>query len=75
MSKYNWINDDVKIDFPLPKILQDKVTELEELDKEMDYRYFDVCEYLDDDAKGYYVAGRISKKQWDMLVTRYDGSV
>ena len=75
MDKYNWINDSVKIDFKLPKILQHKVEELEQLDKNMDYRYFDVCEYLDDDAKGYYVEGIISKKQWDMLVSRYDGSI
>ena len=75
MGDYNWINDNVKIDFSLPKILKDKVIELEKLDKDKDYRYFDVCEYLDDDAKGYYVEGKISKKQWDMLVSRYDGSV
>lgn len=74
-KKYNWINDEVKIDFPLPQILQDKVIELEQLDSEMDYFYFDVCEYLDDDAKLFYVDGVITKEQWDKLITRYDGSV
>ncbi len=75
MKRYTWINDDVKIDFPIPKILQDKVEELEQLDQAGDYCYFDVCEYLDDDAKEFYVQGKITKKQWDKLVTRYDGSV
>lgn len=75
MKRYTWINDDVKIDFPIPKILQDKVEELEKMDQEGDYCYFDVCEYLDDDAKEFYVQGKITKTQWDKLVTRYDGSV
>lgn len=74
-KKYNWINDEVKIDFPLPKILRDKVELLEKLDSLMDETYFDECEYMDDDAKGYYVAGKITKSQWDALITRYDGSV
>lgn len=32
-KKYNWIQDEVKIDFPLPFIIQDIVDELEALDQ------------------------------------------
>lgn len=74
-KKYNWINDEVKIDFPLPKILQYQIEELEELDGKKDYLYFDRCDDLDIDAKNLYVEGVITKEQWNKLITRYDWSV
>lgn len=40
-KKYTWINDDIKIDFPLPKLLQNLVEELEELDLEENWLYLD----------------------------------
>lgn len=39
--KYTWINDDIKIDFPLPELLQNPFKELEELDTEENWLYLD----------------------------------
>ena len=75
MKKYTWINDEVKLDFPLPKILQNKIKLIEKLDAEQNELYFDECGYLDDDAKNLYAEGAITKKQWELIVTRYDWSV
>lgn len=73
--KYNWINDEVKIDFKLPSFLQKKVDMLERLDYEMNDCYFDECEYLECDAKECYVTGVLTKEQWDKLCERYNPSV
>lgn len=74
-KKYNWINDEVKIDFIVPKYIQEKINELEELDRAENDYYFDACEYLECDAKECVVQGVITKKQWEQLCTRYDASV
>lgn len=74
-NKCRWIVDDVKIDFPVPKTIQDKIDELERLDQENNDLYFDNCEFLDDACKFLYLEGIISKKQWDTIVSRYDWRV
>lgn len=75
MMKYNWVNDDVKIDFPVPKLIQEKIDELEKMDTEANDLYWDNCEYLDDTCKVMCMEGIISKKQWDVIVARYDWRV
>ena len=74
-KKYHWINDDVKVDFPVPKLVRDKIEELEKLDHEENDLYWDNCEYLDDTCKMMYMEGAMTKKQWDTVVSRYDWRV
>jgi len=73
LKKYNWINEAVKIDFPLPKGLLSLIEKLEELDACEDYAYFNYSEALDNAAKELVVKGRLSPIQWDLLCARYDG--
>lgn len=40
MKKHHWINDDIVIDFPLPQSMLYLIEELEKLDAEEDYAYF-----------------------------------
>lgn len=74
-KKYHWIVDDVKIDFPVPNIIQEDIDKLEKLDRENCDLYFDYCEVLDDTCKVFYMNGTITKKQWDTIVSRYDWKV
>lgn len=75
MAKYNWIRDEYKIDFELPKFIAREVEELERPDREEDERYFDKCENLEYDAKAFVPEDRMTVKQWETLCNRYDGSV
>ena len=51
MKKHHWINDDIVIDFPLPQSMLYLIEELEKLDAEEDYAYFNYAEALDTGAK------------------------
>ena len=48
---YHWVNDDVKIDFKLPNMIQDLVDELEEMDQNEDWSYFDRCDFIENITK------------------------
>ena len=67
MKKHHWINDDIVIDFPLPQSMLYLIEELEKLDAEEDYAYFNYAEALDTGAKELYRRGTLTRKQWDQL--------
>ena len=71
-KKYRWVNDEVKIDFELPKRIQDMVDELEKMDEEDNWCYFDGCETLEYQSK-LYVPDKLSERQWNKLCSRYCG--
>ena len=68
-----WINKEIDIDFEVPKSLQNLIDELENLDDEENYAYFNYSEALDDGAKELVVKGKLTKEQWDLLCARYGG--
>jgi hypothetical protein len=69
---YHEINDEVKIDFEVPEILQDIIDQAEEADKSDNLMlYCDLSECVDVLAKNLYTDGLITKKQWDTLAMRY----
>ena len=56
------------------KLLRKKLREeLEKLDAEEDYAYFNYAEALDTGAKELYRRGTLTRKQWDQLCLKYDG--
>ena len=73
VKKHHWINDDIVIDFPLPQSMQYLIEELEKLDAEEDYAYFNYAEALDTGAKELYRRGTLTRKQWNQLCLKYDG--
>lgn len=73
MKKYNWINEAVEVDFPLPQGILFLTKKLEELDSSENYAYFNYSEALDTAAKELVVKGRLTQKQWDLLCARYEG--
>ena len=70
---HNWINDEIELDFPVPKSLQYLIDRLEELDRTEDYSYFNVSEALDCGAKELMFQGKLTHAQWDLLCAKYDG--
>ncbi len=74
MSKqYHWVDDTIKIDFKLPKYLQSVVDELEELDQNEDWVYFDRCAFIENCTKEYIYSGELTMEQRDKLCARYHG--
>ena len=68
---YNFINEQITIDFPLPKLMQNTIIEAEELDKQNNPEYFCVAEAIDVLAKQYVASGMWTKTQWDLICKKY----
>lgn len=71
--KYNFINDDVKIDFELSKTMQDLVDKCEEADLINDYGlYMNVADAIDSQGKKEATHHIITETEWKKLVRRYE---
>lgn len=68
---YHYINEDIKIDFPLPKVMFNTIKEAEELDLQNSSEYFAVAEAIDVLAKQYVASGMWTKAQWDLICNKY----
>ncbi len=66
-----FINEDIKIDFPVSKALQEQLDEAERLSQENNTEYFCVADIIDVIAKEGYVNGMYTKEQWERLISRY----
>lgn len=73
MKKHRWINDNIVIDFKLPEKVKMLMNDLERMDEEEDYCYFDWAEHLECVTKEMYVIGKITKAQWDLICRKYEG--
>lgn len=69
----NWVNNEVKIDFELPKRIQNILNEMEEANRKDEFgTYFELVEVLDVVCKNYCgEEGGITKKQWEIIDERY----
>ena len=73
-EKYNWIQDDIELDFIPNKALQGLMKEAEEFDLAGDaIGYFTTAEGIDVYAKASYSRGQITQKQWDDICDKYPG--
>ena len=70
MSKKR-INDEVKIDFEVPKLLKNTMDKAEELDRIGHVEYTAVADQIDVICKGYVTTGHMTEEQWDIVVSRY----
>ena len=69
---YNFLNDDYKIDFPLPPALKELVEKAEKFDKENNYgMYLLYSEEIWVSAKNCTVTGELTKREWDILSARF----
>lgn len=69
----NYIDDTIKIDFPVNKPLQYAMQQCEIDDQEDNYgKYMNDVDFLVDNlAKAAYVGREISKAQWELIERRY----
>ena len=65
------INDKIKIDFKVPKLLQNTMDEAEELDRIGSVEYTAVADSIDVICKGYVTTGHMTEEQWDTIIDRY----
>ncbi len=72
MLKYNYINNDVKIDFELSHTMQDLVDKAEKADILEDYGlYMNLADAIDSQAKKEVSRHLITELEWNKLVSRY----
>ena len=70
--KYRWINDDIKIDFEVSKVIENTMREAEEADLAGDLgEYNGIVDGLDMLAKEAFVCRKITREQWDKIVNKY----
>lgn len=69
---YNFINNDVVIDFELSKKMKNLVAEAEEADLLNDYGlYMNLADAIDVQAKKEVTHHQLKERQWGLLVRRY----
>lgn len=72
MLKYNYINNDVKIDFELSHTMQDLVDKSEKADILEDYGlYMNLADAIDSQTKKEVSRHLITELEWNKLVSRY----
>ncbi len=72
MRKERWADTRFEIDFPLPERVQRIVDELEQLDMEEHYGYFEDCGFIESFAK-HYIGHGLTEEQYNILLLRYHG--
>ena len=70
-KKHNYIRDDIIIDFPLPRSLQQMIAEAEEYDEQKKIEFFCMADIIDTTCKNCYASGKITQEQWDIITTKY----
>ena len=71
-QKYNFINNDVKIDFEVSKTMQNLINEAEKADLLNDYGlYMNIADAIDSQAKKETTHHIIREHEWKIIITRY----
>lgn len=68
---HHWIDDTVVIDFELTQRLKDLIEEIEQLDENEHWGYFNYVETLDNVCKSRVGDGKMTREQWDTLLYKY----
>lgn len=70
-KKFNYIKDDVIIDFEIPKLLKNTIQEAEELDRAHSLEYFCVADAIDVLCKNYVSNNNLTQEQWNIITWKY----
>ncbi len=65
------INEEIAIDFEVPKLLQSVMDEAEEMDREGSVLYTGMADQIDVMCKGYVTTGHMTQEQWNRIADRY----
>ena len=68
-EKTKWINENVKIEFPVySEVLKNTIADCERYDREGDPQYFGIARAVDILCKASVANGHMTQRQWDTLV-------
>jgi hypothetical protein len=67
----SWINHNIIIDFEVPKDIQRLFESCETAEKEQNWGYFSLWDALDCSCKELVTIGKMTKKQWNIIIERY----
>ncbi|MCD7735757.1 MAG: hypothetical protein LUI07_02125 [Lachnospiraceae bacterium] len=67
----NWINENILIDFELPRDIKEIADECERFNAEGNYAYDNYADLLGNMCKEAYRQGHLTRKQWDLMELRY----
>lgn len=70
-NEYHEINDEIKIEFKMPEMLQNLILDAEMADRRNDGSYDNLADTIDMLCKSYYADGKLTLKQWETVVRRY----
>lgn len=70
-NEYHEINDEIKIEFKIPDMLQNLILDAEIADRRNDGSYDNLADMIDVLCKNYYSDGILTLKQWETVVRRY----
>lgn len=68
---YNFIKENIVIDFPVPEKLQEVFKEAEDFDRQNNFEYFCVADEIDVMCKAYVGMGKLTHRQWDLICYKY----
>lgn len=68
---YNYIREEIELDFPIPDLIKATMKEAEELDLQNNLEYFCVADAIDVLCKNYVGAGKLTERQWDLISWKY----
>lgn len=72
MKVFNWVNDNIKIDFPISRGMKNTMEEAEQLDLDNNKEeYSAVADFLDLMGKEAFANKLITKEQWNKICERY----
>lgn len=72
-QKFRWIDDSIKLDFKMPKIIEDLIKEVEQFDLDENHAYFSYIEALDSLAKLLYSEEKMTAYQRELIYRRFRG--
>lgn len=68
---FNWIREEIEIDFEIPQDIKYLIEEAEEADINRSAEYDCIVDAIDVACKRYYTAGKMTQSQWDIMVDKY----
>lgn len=70
-NDFHWINNDIILDFPIPKTIKNLMDEAEKFDLMYNIGYFNYAEAITDTCKLAYAEHLLTKNQWELIERKY----
>lgn len=73
-KNFHYINDDIKINFPVDDYMQKLMNDMEKYDLEDNYAMYNAIAepFVYTQCKNMYAAGKLTKEQWQKIEMRYE---